>query len=298
ATRFYPGTLEPWVVLHLFYLKTDNNPGADVTLHMIRKIMSGCQKMSRLSDSLSWSARLYDNDTEFLCTAVMLLRMHALDFAEMALAQELLHHGPSTPYFYYISVCHYLGGEPGFAVPHMEDAVRKHGKDCSLWSLMGHCHYRLDAHDRAEECYRYVGESFDRPEDIHLVGLRLADYLMKHKDYRLAKKHYLEVCGVSPSPRSWLGAAVACYMLNELDDCERALAAANALDNTCPVTWGYLALVNLQYHRQPQFQQCLRQALRNRLKTKDEALMSRINALRESIGYPDPLPFSLNAKPA
>lgn len=46
----------------------------------------------------------------------------------------------------------------------------------------------------------------------------------------------------------------------EFEEAEAALTEANFLNNFCPVTWGYLALVNIQLGRYDTFCQCYLEA--------------------------------------
>lgn len=46
----------------------------------------------------------------------------------------------------------------------------------------------------------------------------------------------------------------------EFEEAEAALTEANFLDSFCPVTWGYLALVNIQLKRYDISQQCYLEA--------------------------------------
>ncbi|PSN33129.1 Cilia- and flagella-associated protein 70 [Blattella germanica] len=131
----------------------------------------------------------------------------------MALAQELIYHNRSVPYLYYLSVLHYFEEKYEDAIIHVTEAVKQHGKDYSLWSLMGHAHYKLGNKQQAMDCYQHVVDSFDRPNDIHFVELRLGNYYLEDQNYETARALLLDACKFTPSPATWFGVGVACYMV-------------------------------------------------------------------------------------
>ncbi|XP_069678754.1 cilia- and flagella-associated protein 70 [Periplaneta americana] len=216
-----------------------------------------------------------------------------LQFAELALAQELIHNGSSIPYLYYLAVEHYLTKRYENAISHILTAVREYGKDYCLWSLMGHCHHGLQNKVKAKECYGYIVDSYDRPKDIHLVALRFGTYCLQDKNYRQAREIFYDVCKNSPTPASWLGVGIACYMMSRLREAEQALTEANILDNKCPVIWGYLTLISLRSHRCTEFEQCYKQTRRYNL--QDKQILQEIKLLQTRLKYPDPMPLPSNS---
>lgn len=52
---------------------------------------------------------------------------------------------------------------------------------------------------------------FDRPDDVHLLYLRMGLCYEKKNDYENAKKFFLSACKSSPSCETWLHAGIAFY---------------------------------------------------------------------------------------
>ncbi|KAJ9593697.1 hypothetical protein L9F63_014745, partial [Diploptera punctata] len=290
-TNFYPKFAEAWITFHLFYLKIENYVGAEIALTMSTKCFVSKKDFESVIDteSLSWCTTNYSNDSLFLITAITLTKLHMYEFAEMALAQELIYNKASIPYMYYLSVLHYLEGRYQDAINHITTAVKQHGKDYCLWSLMGHCHHQLGNKTLAIECYQHVVDSFDRPNEIHLVQLRLGERYLEEENYEMARTLFIDVCKYTPTPVTWSYLGIACYKLENYMEAEVALIEGNALDNKHVVTWGYLALTNLQFERSFEFEQCYRQAIRHGL--QDETIIQEIKILQKKLKYPDPVPL-------
>lgn len=76
-------------------------------------------------------------------------------------------------------------------------------------SMEGHCLLALDNKEAADEAFRYTNLCFDRPNDIHLVYIRLGQFHLNTGNYEHAKKMFINCCNYSPTPNSWLGAGIA-----------------------------------------------------------------------------------------
>ena len=125
----------------------------------------------------------------FLQTASYLLDVHALKFAEMALAHELTSS---------------LGGRGGVAKEnpaylvaearlHMHRDMHQDAKSClkkalaidiqnsSAWALLGHAHFLLGEWEEAQDAYERTLGYMTSPTHIHILYTRLADIYLKHE---------------------------------------------------------------------------------------------------------------------
>uniref|UniRef100_A0A8C3QRA0 Cilia and flagella associated protein 70 n=1 Tax=Cyanoderma ruficeps TaxID=181631 RepID=A0A8C3QRA0_9PASS len=131
-------------------------------------------------------------------------------------------------------------------------------------------------------CYERVISFVEDAEDIHFVYLRLGSIYLEDKEYGRAKQIYLLACDNSATCLTWLGVGIACYRLEEMLEAEDALSEANALDNTNPEVWGYLALICLQVSAQPLQPDEMELGLQN------DALLQEIRAAQHRYGFGDP----------
>ena len=81
---------------------------------------------------------------------------------------------------------------------------------------MGHSHYKAGDLSRAIECYDAVDMMYDRPENIHLVHLRMGFYYLDVEEYERARNIFLRASKDSPSCRTWLGVGVSSYHVRKL----------------------------------------------------------------------------------
>ncbi|XP_047119760.1 uncharacterized protein LOC124802801 [Schistocerca piceifrons] len=127
AIYFHPRIMEAWIILHLFYVSIEKNEGADIALRKAKKLMTQYREelnyLCMSSEPLAWSPTAMKDESVFLLTAKLLLQLHAYQFSELALSQELLLHGTSTAYRYYLSVGHYLSGRYDDAISHLQQIV-------------------------------------------------------------------------------------------------------------------------------------------------------------------------------
>ncbi|XP_046737939.1 uncharacterized protein LOC124406547 [Diprion similis] len=292
VTKIYPRFPEGWAILHLFYLRTEYFLGADVTIQVALKCMKDKDSNTVSThflnrDPLVWTALNYPKDRIYLVTAVLLLKMFCLDFAGIALSQELLEMGRTKHFLYFMATQHYMEDRYDDAICHLQELVSLHGMEYSVASLMGHCHLKVGNFDQAMYCYEFANCSFDRPEDLHLTQLRLGYLYLDTDQYEAAKKLFLVVCKNSPTCRSWLGVGIASYHLNDIKNAEKALTEANNLNMHNAEVWGYLCLVNMSLQRYDEFLQCYRQVLKNNL--SNVRVWTMIKDLMDSLDYKTPM---------
>ncbi|XP_046608875.1 uncharacterized protein LOC124299651 [Neodiprion virginianus] len=292
VTKIYPRFPEGWAILHLFYLRTEYFLGADVTIQVALKCMKD-KDLDSISthflnrDPLVWTALNYPKNRIYLVTAVLLLKMFCLDFAGIALSQELLEMGRTRHFLYFMATQHYMEDRYDDAICHLQELVSLHGMEYSVASLMGHCHLKVGNFDQAIYCYEFANCSFDRPEDLHLAQLRLGYLYLDTDKYEAARKLFLVVCKNSPTCRSWLGVGIASYYLNDMKNAEKSLTEANNLSMHNAEVWGYLCLVNMSLQRYDEFLQCYRQVLKNNL--SNVRVWTMIKDLMDSLDYVTPM---------
>ncbi|XP_024936766.1 cilia- and flagella-associated protein 70 [Cephus cinctus] len=292
VTSLYPRFTEGWMILHLFYIRTEYYPGVDLTIQVAEKCLNDKDRdtvnVKYLTlEPLAWSMIHCPKDQIYIITAVLLLKMNLYDFAGIALAQELAISGRSTPFLYYMAVHHYLLGRYDDALSHLKEAQCQHGMDYSIGSLMGHCHYKEGNLEDAMYSYEFVNMIFDSPDDMHLVHLRMGQYCLDTEQNTDAIKYFLNSSKFLPTPQSWLGAGVTYYYSTQFEKSEMALMEANKLDSRNCDIWGYLCLLNMSLQRHDEFQQCYRQAVKNNLKNVKLWLM--ITRSMEVLGYSAPM---------
>uniref|UniRef100_A0A8C5JQS2 WD repeat domain 90 n=1 Tax=Junco hyemalis TaxID=40217 RepID=A0A8C5JQS2_JUNHY len=147
----------------------------------------------------------------------------------------------------------------------------------NVWAQKGHLCYQQKDFDKAKDCYERVISFEEDAADMHFVYLRLGSIYLDEKKYARAKHIFLLACDNSASCLTWLGVGIACYRLEEMLEAEDALSEANALNNTNPEVWGYLALICLQVSAQPV-----------PLGLKNNTLLHEIREAQQRFGFGDP----------
>ncbi|KAM8877374.1 cilia- and flagella-associated protein 70-like isoform 1-T1 [Synchiropus picturatus] len=208
-------------------------------------------------------------------TLQFLLQNHALQMAELALSQQLLHsdEGRSRTYLRDLAHLQMLKEEYCNAAANLKEALFHKDKfqnrpDPDIWALIGHCFYKRWMFDNAKESYEHSLTLADRPTDFQLVCLRLGFMYLKEGKFERAKVVYLKACETSPSCLTWLGLGTACYWREELSDAEDALVHANHLNTQNAEVWAYLALICLKTARYQEAEQFLAYARRFNLQQK------------------------------
>ncbi|XP_076766952.1 cilia- and flagella-associated protein 70 [Xylocopa sonorina] len=284
---FHPRFFEAWAVLHLFYIRTEYYPGLDLTLRVAEKCMQDKTRTIMFDqEPLSWTSIHCPPDNVYMSVATFLLKLNFCEFAGIALAEEMSISNRSTHVLYYMAVEHYLCGRYEDALSHLEEIRCNYGMDYSVSSLMGHCYYKMGNIEKGLEYYEFARMLFDRPDNLHLVEIRLGYHYYDAGDFNRARRIFLHACKFSPSSLTWLGVGICCYELNQLHEAEASLAEANRIDNHNPEIWGYLCLLNLTLERYDEFSQCYAEMIKNNLKNRK--LWLRITNLMKALNYAPP----------
>lgn len=125
---------------------------------------------------------------------------------------------------------------------------------------MGHCYLQMGDLENARIQYMRIIESYNRPDDMHMLYVYLALLSEKLNDKQFARKILLLTCKYSPTPYTWLSTGLLYYSQRDLSSAEQCLTQANICDNRLPEIWGYLTLINLELHRHCEAELCYRQA--------------------------------------
>lgn len=84
-------------------------------------------------------------------------------------------------------------------------------KDYGTGGLKGHCLLALGRIHEAKNMYSYVLESFNRPDDVHLIYVNMSVALEALGSLQEARKMTLLACKYSPTPYTWLAAGLIYY---------------------------------------------------------------------------------------
>ncbi|XP_068003389.1 cilia- and flagella-associated protein 70 isoform X2 [Melanerpes formicivorus] len=200
----------------------------------------------------------------FMKAVEFLLKVNAVQFAQRALAHELLILQGRASCAYYLALAQtYLLKED---LPRCEECLCEATKidyiNPNIWAQKGHLSYLRRDFGKAKESYERAISFLQEPEDVHFVYLRLGSIYLEEKEHCRAKQTFLLACKSSASCLTWLGVGIACYRLEELVEAEAALSEANAISNTNAEVWGYLTLICLQGGRELEAQQCYKYTLK------------------------------------
>ncbi|XP_018426892.1 PREDICTED: cilia- and flagella-associated protein 70 [Nanorana parkeri] len=251
----------------------------------ISKSKAGTQRGARPSISHDPPAAI---SSIYMETALFLAQVNATQFVQRALAHELLSPdgGPSCRYYLMYVQMNLLRKEFDAANENLQEASQIDHQNPDVWALTGHLRYLNGRKGEAREFYEHTLSLVSDPSDIHPVYLRLGSIYLQEGEYEKAKKTYLLACKKSPTCLAWLGAGIACYRLEEMPEAEEALSEANALNNSNPSVWGYLALVCLKTGRQLEAEQSYKYT--RKLNLQDQTLLTEIHQLQEEVGFGDP----------
>ncbi|KAG7203786.1 hypothetical protein KM043_013807 [Ampulex compressa] len=289
VTDLYPRFIEGWTTLHLLYIRTEYYPGVDLTIRIAEKCMTDKDRETELfhEEPLAWSMIHCPLNSAYAITLTFLLKLHLCEFANIALAQEMSNAGRSTHVLYYMAVEHFLSHKYEDARSHLKEAQHQYGMDYSISSLMGHCHFREGNLTESIRCYEFANMVFNRPDDLHLVNIKLGMYYHEVGYYERARKVFLNACQYSPSSETWLGAGISFYELGAFDKAEAALMEANNIDNCNAEIWAYLCLLNMSLGRYHEFAQCYRELTRNNL--ENTKLWLAVTKSMEALNYAAPI---------
>ncbi|XP_023314272.1 cilia- and flagella-associated protein 70-like [Trichogramma pretiosum] len=292
ATHFYPRFVEGWALLHLFYIQIHYNPGIDITLQLAEDSLRDRKKEIEpmfifKEEPMIWCAEICHDDRVFLLTANFLLRLNLYDIAGLALAQDICHTKKSIAFLYFSSVVHYLQRDYTSSLKSLQETELLIGPEYCVAALKGHCDYQLGNFEKSLEQYEIADMLHKRPDDIHLVHLRMGSQLIDNGDYKHALDVFLRACKSRPTCKTWLGVGISCYNLKEYDKSELALMEANSLDPEDAEVWGYLCLLNIALNRPDEFDQCYTQTIK--LKLENRQLMNVIKDKMMQSGFAIPI---------
>nr|DBA19215.1 TPA: hypothetical protein GDO54_015081 [Pyxicephalus adspersus] len=184
----------------------------------------------------------------YMETAQFLFQVNAIQFVQRALAHELLSPdgGATCKYYVMCAQMNLLRKEFEAANENLREASQIDHQNPDVWAFTGHLRYLSGKKGEARECYEHALSLVSDASDMHPVYLRLGSIYLQEGEYEKAKKIYLMACKRSPTCLTWLGAGIACYRLEEMQEAEEPLSEANALNNRNPIVWGDLALVCLK----------------------------------------------------
>lgn len=97
------------------------------------------------------------------------------------------------------------------ALLHLKQAEKLHGLDYGTASLKGHCLLATGCSRQALIAYLLVLESYNRPDDIHMVYVNASIIYESVKNFQEARKLMLLACKYSPTPYTWLTAGLLYY---------------------------------------------------------------------------------------
>lgn len=107
-------------------------------------------------------------------------------------------------------ICYYRK-QYQIALNHLEQAEILHGFDYGIASLKGHCLLAIGFTKQALALYLHVLQSYNRPDDVHMVYVKAAVIYEELKDLQEARKLMLLVCKYSPTPYTWMTAGLLYY---------------------------------------------------------------------------------------
>ncbi|KAM4697702.1 cilia- and flagella-associated protein 70 [Rhinophrynus dorsalis] len=214
--------------------------------------------------------------------------VNAMQFVQRALAHELLSPdgGPSCQYHLMCAQMHLQRKEFDEANQSLQEASHIDHQNPDMWALTGHLHFLSGRKSEARDCYDHTLSLVADASEMHSVYLRLGSIYLEEGEYEKAKNTYLKACIGSPTCLTWLGAGIACYRLEEMQEAEDALSEANALNNNNAEVWGYLSLVCLQTGKQLEAEQSYKYT--RKLNLQNETLLAEIHQIQEKVGFGDP----------
>ena len=126
----------------------------------------------------------------FLQTASFLLDVHALKFAEMSLAHELMsgcNHKTCPTYLVAEARLHMHRDMYKEALKCLKKALMADIQNATALALLGHTHFQLGEWPEAQDAYKRTLGYMTPPIDTHLVYTRLASIYLRQEKVRLAQ---------------------------------------------------------------------------------------------------------------
>ena len=216
----------------------------------------------------------------YLRAAVFCTELLAVQLVERAATQQVVKHGDSQELQLilaraYMNVAQYDRAKKILGPNEDKSGVLDKDKRCAVaMTLLGHVLYlqlrwhklRSDIRDppaHKDVLYWYEKAMAQKEPFSELLSLvRMARlYLWIGKHYE-AKDVLIKACRLTPSATTWLGLAIACYHLKEVDQAEQALCEANILDPQNAQVWGMLCVVAVTLNKHDEADVAVKQALK------------------------------------
>ncbi|KAL3266776.1 hypothetical protein HHI36_010934 [Cryptolaemus montrouzieri] len=270
-----PRWVEGWGILFLFYQKNHNAGGMAFAEDMAKQYLNDertDQDYFMKSDDLVWTSAILPR-TVFFKTAAILLKLRMYYWVEDALSFEIATH-PGKVNYLLAAIC-YFQENYDHALDHLEEAKLIEGWNYAIVTLTGHCFVWKHEYEEARKEFFYVLESYDRPDDMHMLYVHCAKVLSLLNREQEARKIMLKACKNNPTPYTWMIAGSFFYNENDLLSAEECFTEANICNNRISEVWAYLTLINLKLDRETEAELCYQQALQNDL--DDTTLIASIH---------------------
>ncbi|XP_045480859.1 cilia- and flagella-associated protein 70-like [Harmonia axyridis] len=270
-----PRWVEGWGILFLFYQKNNNAGGMAFAEDMAKQYLNDQrtdQDYFMKNEDLIWTSDILPQ-TVFFKTAVVLLKLRMYYWVEDALAFEIAAHPGKVNYL--LAVICFFQENYDHALDHLKEAKLIEGWNYAIVSLTGHCFVWKHKYEAAREEFFYVLDSFDRPDDMHILYIHTAKVLSILGKEQEARQIMLLACKRHPTPYTWTIAGTFYYNENDLLSAEECFTEANICNNRIPQVWAFLTLINLKLDRETEAELCYQQAMKNEL--NDAKLIAAIS---------------------
>ncbi|KAH8614499.1 putative Tetratricopeptide repeat [Trypanosoma vivax] len=154
-----------------------------------------------------------------------------------------------------------------------EEGLKQYADQAAI--LRGDCFVGLGRNEEAIVAYKGVlcRDGVKPQRRFGASYVHLGNLLITAGRYHSALAVFTLGIEAWPCSLMWLGAGIACYRLDKVDEAEECLSESNTLNNTNPRTWAYLSLVCLRKER-VEMEAVLRQAITQGL--RDAALLTEL----------------------
>jgi len=258
-----PSNMVCWAMRGLVYDQTNRPDDALQAYAAARRIQEDATEAAETVETGDSSAG--DGKTNFnlqlskkmgrgyplLEAAKFLLDIHATSLAEKALTLCQVYVGAAPEPFNLLARLYTIREDFEAAEESVIASLDLDTENVEGWTLKAHVAFIQNKEYEALNAYKKVLSINPVPLD-NAVYLRYAQLLINttnNENIVQAKEISLKACLAWPCSTSWLGVAVACYLLQENDEAESALVEANIADNQNGVVWAYTTLVCLRLKR-------------------------------------------------
>jgi len=186
-----------------------------------------------------------------LRAANFLLEIHATSLAEKAITVCQVHAGDAPDAFNALARLYMIREDYPSAEANITESLKIQPGNVEAWTVRAHVYCVSGKQNEATKAYKKALDLQPKPLD-NAVYLRYGQLLLdagSPESFQLAKEIFIKSCLSWPCSSSWLGVAMACYLLGENDLAENALVEANIADNTNGLVWAYTTLVCLRLGR-------------------------------------------------